>query len=546
MRNDGISFSACFTEGLVPFFQPNGWFLSADRKPPQFFICVLTDINGDRHYCAVLSFSEAVAKEQLESGSASDAVDGDDPSRRGQHEQHDEECEPDMTITSGPLSLHGALSLPRHVVPGVSLPAIPHDALMFAPKCIALLSRHDDPGTLHNCLSVIYTAYSECLVGPGGERIKLETLVGNLLGSVNVPQPGGPQVRFSLGASDKILLQPPVHDSVPVTGTKVAVLFQQLGISNVLTLFCAAMTELKILLYSQSFNRLTDSCTALVALMYPMKYMHSLIPILPAAVGEMWGSPMPFMIGVHSSRLEEIVDLLDVVKVDLDGGSITVPENMTIHLVPEHIRAKVQSDLSSVLHPELTVADNAFPNLSSTGSVQLSSRKPVVLDKELRAIMLRLMTELLSGYRRCLTLVRIHPKPYITFHKAAFLGMRNLCDSEFGRRMLDCMFFNTFVSERGLPWRHCDIFDDLYSVYEDQCALERDDPSRTLIHIKMLAEELYRNENPLTTLNQPYAQRIPLPAEGAMTRVHQPVFPRLEEVIVEDLIRKGVQKSQLE
>jgi hypothetical protein len=64
----------------------------------------------------------------------------------------------------------------------------------------------------------------------------------------------------------------------------------------------------------------------------------------------------------------------------------------------------MQSDLSSMLHPELTVAD-AFRNLSSTGSVQLSSQKPVVLDKELPAVMLRLMTEMLSGYQRCLTLV---------------------------------------------------------------------------------------------------------------------------------------------
>jgi hypothetical protein len=78
-----------------------------------------------------------------------------------------------MTITSRPMWLHGALLLPRHVAPGVSLPAIPHNALLFVPKCIALLLRHNNPGTLHNCLMVIYTAHSECLVGPGGERIKL-------------------------------------------------------------------------------------------------------------------------------------------------------------------------------------------------------------------------------------------------------------------------------------------------------------------------------------------------------------------------------------
>jgi hypothetical protein len=76
--------------------------------------------------------------------------------------------------------------------------------------------------------------------------------------------------------------------------------------------------------------------------MYPIKYMHSLFRILPAAVREMWGLPRPFMIGVHLSRLEEIVNLLEVVKVDLDGGSVTVPENMTIHLALEHIKHAVR------------------------------------------------------------------------------------------------------------------------------------------------------------------------------------------------------------
>ena len=549
------------SEGLEPFCQPNGWFLTADRGEPQFFIAVLTDINGDRHYCAVLSFGEAVAKESLDGGSHVGIVDSEETRPSALMDEcdggGDEELEPDMTVTSGPMSLHAAAvaaaainSLPRHVVPGVSLPALPHDTLMFAPKCIALLSRHDDPETLKNCLSVIYTAYSECLVGQGGERVRLETLIGNLLGSVYVPGPGGPQVRFSLGAADKILMQPPVHAQVPVTGTKVTLLFQQLGIRNVITLFCAALTEVKILFYSQSFNRLTDSCTALVALMYPMKYMHSFIPILPAAVGEMWGSPMPFIIGVHASRVEEIVDLLDVVKVDLDGGSITVPENMTIPLIPEILMKKVLSELSSVLHPELSLADNAFPMSSNTSGLPIMEvtlcRKAIVLDKELRAVMLRLMAHLLYDYRHCLILVRIHPKPYITFHKAAFLGLRNLCDSTFVRRMLDCMFFNTFVSERGLPWRHCDIFDDLHAVYSEHCALEKEDPSKIAVHIKMLAEELYRNENPLTTLKQPYAQKIPNPAEGAMRRVHQPVFPRLDEEMVQQLIDNGVQRSQIE
>lgn len=40
------------------------------------------------------------------------------------------------------------------------------------------------------------------------------------------------QKLFSLGAGDRQLIQTPLHDSLPVTGTSVALLFQQLGMSS--------------------------------------------------------------------------------------------------------------------------------------------------------------------------------------------------------------------------------------------------------------------------------------------------------------------------
>ena len=77
-----------------------------------------------------------------------------------------------------------------------------------------------------------------------------------------VPPPYGDGSRqnhsyFSLGASDKVMLQPPLNPSIPVTGERVAYLFLQLGIRNVIELLMAALTEQKILFFSRSFARLT-------------------------------------------------------------------------------------------------------------------------------------------------------------------------------------------------------------------------------------------------------------------------------------------------
>lgn len=129
-----------------------------------------------------------------------------------------------------------------------------------------------------------------------------------------VPPSGGPQVRFSIGAGDKQALQPPLSQTLPVTGTCVSFLFQQLGIKNVLYLFCAVMTEQKILFHSKSYSRLTESCRALTALMYPFKYSHVYVPILPASLIEILSTPTPFIMGVHSALQSEITDLVSLIQ----------------------------------------------------------------------------------------------------------------------------------------------------------------------------------------------------------------------------------------
>lgn len=89
-----------------------------------------------------------------------------------------------------------------------------------------------------NCLGIIYTVYVENVETP------IETLVGNMLGCVQVPQPGGPQVRFSIGAGDRQALQPPLSQTLPVTKNAVYLLFQELG--NLM--FCFELHSIRIIL----------------------------------------------------------------------------------------------------------------------------------------------------------------------------------------------------------------------------------------------------------------------------------------------------------
>uniref|UniRef100_A0A8C8VK13 SET binding factor 1 n=1 Tax=Pelusios castaneus TaxID=367368 RepID=A0A8C8VK13_9SAUR len=385
-----------FPQGIELFCQPSGWQLFSERNPPTFFVAVLTDINSERHYCACFTFWEAVESAQVRNG--------------------DEEEESSSLI---------------------------QPAQLFAPKSLVLVSRLDHTEVFRNSLGLIYTIYVD------GLSASLENVIGNLL-TCTIPITGGAQRTISLGAGDRQVIQTPINDSLPVSCCSVALLFRQLGITNVLCLFCAALTEHKILFLSNSYQRLTDACRALLALMFPLKYSFTYVPILPAHLLEVLSTPTPFIIGVNSIFQSETQELLDVIIADLDGGTVTIPECIHISLLPEPLLHQTREALSMVLAA------------SSAGfSVPDHCLLPLLQDKEIRAVFLRLFAQLLQGYRWCLHIIRIHPEPVIRFHKAAFLGQRGLVEDDFLTKVLEGMAFAGFVTERGAPYRAIDLFDEV-------------------------------------------------------------------------------------
>uniref|UniRef100_A0A8C5XYU6 SET binding factor 1 n=1 Tax=Microcebus murinus TaxID=30608 RepID=A0A8C5XYU6_MICMU len=513
-----------FPQGIELFCQPSGWQLCPERNPPTFFVAVLTDINSERHYCACLTFWEPAEPIQ-------EAACSEDTTER--EEAVDEGGQVGLSPTAPALS-----------------------GQLFAPKTLVLVSRLDHAEVFRNSLGLIYAIHVE------GLNVCLENVIGNLL-TCTVPLAGGSQRTISLGAGDRQVIQTPLADSLPVSRCSVALLFRQLGITNVLSLFCAALTEHKVLFLSRSYQRLSDACRGLLALLFPLRYSFTYVPILPAQLLEVLSTPTPFIIGVHAAFQAETQELLDVIVADLDGGTVTVPECVHIPPLPEPLQSQTHSVLSMVLDPELELADLAFPPpATSTSSLKMQ-------DKELRAVFLRLFAQLLQGYRWCLHVVRIHPEPVIRFHKvgagapgaweggrevpvdcgwlspvspqAAFLGQRGLLEDDFLMKVLEGMAFAGFVSERGVPYRPTDLFDELVAHEVARIRADENHPQRALRHVQELAEQLYKNENPYPAVAMHKVQR---PGEASHLRRAPRPFPRLDEGTVQWIVDQAAAKMQ--
>ncbi|XP_031559820.1 myotubularin-related protein 13-like [Actinia tenebrosa] len=483
-----------FPEGIELFCQPSGWKTSYFIKPHTFFVSVLTDMDGLHSYCACFTFYEPYTPNQKYTKSSKNESMSDTSSVRTIPDSN-----PGISFNNEDLSL---------------------DA--YVPKCLCLVSRVTYFEVLKNCLTTVYLSFLS------GNNTLLEKLIGSILGFVKVPPPGGPKLTFSIGAGDRQTLCPPVSETIPVTEKSVAVLFQQIGIHNMMSLFCAAVTENKILFMSSSYVLLTNATRAMLALMYPLKFSYVYIPILPSDLLDFLNAPTPFIMGVHEHYKDNIPDLSDVILVDIDGGHVHIPDSVHLATLPEPFLGRTRRELNLVMNPQLVNADYVFQTPVSPSPLLLQ-------DKEIRAIFIRLLARTLTGYRSCLTLIRIHPKPVITFNKVRFLEQRVMIGDEFLTRVLDSIAFSTLVVNRGPPYRSCDLFDELCAEIEEIIQSENDVDADILANIQHIARKLFENE-PACDNSENQIQNT---LDGIDTEVSKKsLFPHLDQDIINQFIKE--------
>nr|CDS29776.1 myotubularin protein 13 [Hymenolepis microstoma] len=394
------------------FCQPCGWRLTANRQAPTFFVAYLTGIDGSHYYAACLTFYEAVSSQQQNiiqhrshgNRPATNSVEAhllqnalnNSPTGSLSPLGSDE----NFAAMTGNSAGHGALVDPNLVRP----------TELFAPKCIVLLARHQHFKVLQNCLSILYTTFMDSL-----NEIDLEEIIGNIVGGVEIQPIGGPRKTFTIGANDRQTVQPAKYRTIPVTRSSVSSLFKYLGIDNVLLMFTAMLSDQKLLVCSQSLVRLTEACHALTAIIYPLKYGNTYVPILPKGLVDYLNAPTPFLYGIHASYCHLLPDIPDVFIADLDVGRVICPENLPLPQIPQPFLTEAIQSLFHILSPDLLTADNVYPPRPET----IPNLTPDQVDKKLRAVFLRLFASIFAGYRSCLTITRIHPQPVIHFNQVS-------------------------------------------------------------------------------------------------------------------------------
>lgn len=216
----------------------------------------------------------------------------------------------------------------------------------YAPRVLCLLSTYPYLTAFRTYLTQLYrlATMTDCMTAP------IERYVQNICCEVPAPPPGAFEVQLEILNTPIRFWAPPANQPIAYVSLPFQLLFECLDINNVLFAWYALAVERKVLLVSEQVSLLTVCSEILCSLLFPMKWSHLYIPVLPQSLCPMLDAPMPYLCGISRANFPYAVQDIgdETIVVDLDRNCISVGPNCPeLPPLPHKRRQKLEAALKS-------------------------------------------------------------------------------------------------------------------------------------------------------------------------------------------------------
>ncbi len=279
---------------LWVFLFPTGVQLEEHTMPPRFFVNALTYSDGTRSYVISIKFYEKTSWSLV--GRKNSGM---------------------LTPTS--LRMNRA---------STSKMSTKDDAVLYAPKAICYVTQLPLFSFFKRYLSEIFLLSQPSSISG---HVPLERYISQLVMPIPI---GGPKdsvfdklfrFTFTIGKTPIPCVVPNLAADFCITDVSFRYLFQALSVETVITLLAALLTEQKILFHSQHYVLLITVLQSLIDLLLPFQWPHTYIPTVPSNLLEFVDAPTPYVMGVHADQMESLGPLEDVIVVDCDRHTVSLP-----------------------------------------------------------------------------------------------------------------------------------------------------------------------------------------------------------------------------
>ena len=241
----------------------------------------------------------------------------------------------------------------------------------------------------------------------------------NLILNYQRPIPGvvNCSIPFLSGHGDRLHVSLPPTKGIPPLphGVSVTSVCRLLGAEGLTALLAAILTECKILVHSADVANLAMVGEVITALMYPFRWLHPFIPVLPLCMMTIVEAPVSYFLGIPSCNMK-LIDremLSDVVIIDLDNGFSSTDyfdnRRNTDSGAPTPLPAAVSSNISKAIFRLLREEEEVQEQYGSShfsDSQHLPRLETESLpERDFRVAVAHQICGLIRGYQECLFFV---------------------------------------------------------------------------------------------------------------------------------------------
>ena len=310
----------CFPQGVDNILPAH------EYRMPTIHHFVLTDSAGGKLYGTCLTAYEEFSPGNGLHGTADD----DDVSLASMREEDQERNYVECSINEPPTVRRHRRRSKNHKY--------------YTPRVLCILSTWPYLSAFRTYLSQLYRlATTTSLM-----KAPLERYILNICDEVPAPPPGAFEVKLTILETDIRIWAPPADQPIPYVSVNYGVLFECLDVSNVLFAWNTLACERKILLVSSQLSLLTICAEILCSMIFPMRWSHLYIPVLPKFLTPMLDAPMPYLCGISRENFPyAVADISDeTIVVDLDRNLITMGlHTPDLPILPQRRKLKLEAAL---------------------------------------------------------------------------------------------------------------------------------------------------------------------------------------------------------
>jgi len=207
-------------------------------------------------------------------------------------------------------------------IDGVEVRRVDKRSRLYIPKVLCVLSTWPYLTAFREYLAQLYrlSTATNTMTCP------IERYIVNLCCEIPAPPPGAYEVQVNILDSTIKIWSPPAKLPIAYTALPFQIVFECLDLDNVLKVWSAMVMERKILLISSQYSILTVCAEILCSLLFPLRWSHLYVPLLPRMLCPMLDAPVPYVCGIVRENWPYAQAHVsgDTIVVDLDRNNVKV------------------------------------------------------------------------------------------------------------------------------------------------------------------------------------------------------------------------------